>query len=49
VGSEGGELLILGDLFELWQMNLSLMLKKRLVEHLSPTAAAHRPITRIHH
>jgi UDP-2,3-diacylglucosamine pyrophosphatase LpxH/uncharacterized membrane protein HdeD (DUF308 family) len=30
VGSEGGELFILGDLFELWQMNLSLMLTKRL-------------------
>ncbi|WP_437594103.1 metallophosphoesterase [Sorangium sp. So ce1000] len=29
VGSEGGELFILGDLFELWQMNLSLLLVKR--------------------
>ncbi|WP_437282773.1 metallophosphoesterase [Sorangium sp. So ce375] len=29
VGSEGGELFVLGDLFELWQMNLSLLLVKR--------------------
>jgi UDP-2,3-diacylglucosamine pyrophosphatase LpxH/uncharacterized membrane protein HdeD (DUF308 family) len=29
VGREGGELFILGDLFELWQMNLSLLLVKR--------------------
>ncbi|WP_437873220.1 metallophosphoesterase [Sorangium sp. So ce363] len=29
VGSEGGELFILGDLFELWQMNLSLLFVKR--------------------
>lgn len=30
VGSEGGELFILGDLFELWQVNLSLLFMKRL-------------------
>ncbi|WP_437820757.1 DUF308 domain-containing protein [Sorangium sp. So ce1078] len=29
VGSEGGELFVLGDFFELWQMNLSLLLVKR--------------------
>lgn len=29
VGGEGGELFILGDLFELWQMNLSLLFVKR--------------------
>lgn len=29
VGAEGGELFILGDLFELWQMNLSLLLVRR--------------------
>ncbi|WP_438020909.1 UDP-2,3-diacylglucosamine diphosphatase [Sorangium sp. So ce315] len=29
VGSEGGELFLLGDIFELWQMNLSLLLVKR--------------------
>lgn len=29
VGSEGGELFVLGDLFELWQMNLSLLLVRR--------------------
>ncbi|AUX26722.1 hypothetical protein SOCEGT47_072920 [Sorangium cellulosum] len=29
VGGEGGELFVLGDLFELWQMNLSLLLVKR--------------------
>ena len=29
VGSEDGELFILGDLFELWQMNLSRLLAKR--------------------
>ncbi|WP_437738066.1 metallophosphoesterase [Sorangium sp. So ce1335] len=29
VGSEGGELFLLGDVFELWQMNLSLLLVKR--------------------
>lgn len=36
VGAEGGELFILGDFFELWQMNLSrLMVKRqRLIEHL---------------
>src|SRR5262252_4197350 len=37
VGSEGGELFILGDLFELWQMNLSKLFVKRreLLDHFS--------------
>jgi UDP-2,3-diacylglucosamine pyrophosphatase LpxH/uncharacterized membrane protein HdeD (DUF308 family) len=37
VAREGGELFILGDLFELWQMNLSLLLLKRraLLDHLA--------------
>ncbi|MBX3191892.1 MAG: DUF308 domain-containing protein [Labilithrix sp.] len=30
VGAEGGELFVLGDLFELWQMNLSRLCMKRL-------------------
>src|SRR5262249_3782890 len=29
VGSEGGELFVLGDLLELWQMNLSVLFVKR--------------------
>jgi UDP-2,3-diacylglucosamine pyrophosphatase LpxH/uncharacterized membrane protein HdeD (DUF308 family) len=37
VGAEGGELFILGDLFELWQMNLSLLLVKRreILDHFA--------------
>jgi UDP-2,3-diacylglucosamine pyrophosphatase LpxH/uncharacterized membrane protein HdeD (DUF308 family) len=37
VGAEAGELFILGDLFELWQMNLSLLLVKRreLLDHFA--------------
>lgn len=37
VASEGGELFVLGDLFELWQANLSLMLVKRreLLDHFA--------------
>ena len=35
VGAEGGELFILGDLFELWQMNMSRLFVKRreLLDH----------------
>jgi UDP-2,3-diacylglucosamine pyrophosphatase LpxH/uncharacterized membrane protein HdeD (DUF308 family) len=37
VGAEGGELFILGDLFELWQVNLSLLFVKRreVLDHLA--------------
>ncbi len=37
VGSEGGELFVLGDLFELWQMNLSVLFVKRraLLDHFA--------------
>ena len=37
VGSQGGELIILGDLFELWQMNLSLLMLRRreILDHLA--------------
>jgi UDP-2,3-diacylglucosamine pyrophosphatase LpxH/uncharacterized membrane protein HdeD (DUF308 family) len=45
VGSEGGELFILGDLFELWQMNLSLMLTRRLelLNHFAEVRATFVP------
>jgi UDP-2,3-diacylglucosamine pyrophosphatase LpxH/uncharacterized membrane protein HdeD (DUF308 family) len=45
VGSEGGELFILGDLFELWQMNLSLLLVKRreLLDHLAALPLVYVP------
>jgi UDP-2,3-diacylglucosamine pyrophosphatase LpxH/uncharacterized membrane protein HdeD (DUF308 family) len=45
VGAEGGELLVLGDLFELWQMNLSLLFVKRreLLDHLASVDLAYVP------
>lgn len=45
VGAEGGELFILGDLFELWQMNLSLLLVKRreLLDHFASLDVAYVP------
>ncbi|HEX8794657.1 MAG TPA: DUF308 domain-containing protein [Polyangiaceae bacterium] len=45
VGGEGGELFILGDLFELWQMNLSLLLVKRreLLDHFASLDVAYVP------
>ena len=45
VGSEGGELFILGDLFELWQMNLSALLVKRreILDHLAALPLAYVP------
>jgi uncharacterized membrane protein HdeD (DUF308 family)/UDP-2,3-diacylglucosamine pyrophosphatase LpxH len=45
VGSEGGELFILGDLFELWQMNLSVLLVKRreILDHLAALALVYVP------
>jgi UDP-2,3-diacylglucosamine pyrophosphatase LpxH/uncharacterized membrane protein HdeD (DUF308 family) len=45
VGSERGELFILGDLFELWQMNLSLMITRRLelLDHLARLKATFVP------
>ena len=45
VGSEGGELFILGDLFELWQMNLSLLLVRRreILDHLAALAPVYVP------
>jgi UDP-2,3-diacylglucosamine pyrophosphatase LpxH/uncharacterized membrane protein HdeD (DUF308 family) len=45
VGSEGGELFILGDLFELWQMNLSNLLVKRreILDHLAALRVVYVP------
>jgi UDP-2,3-diacylglucosamine pyrophosphatase LpxH/uncharacterized membrane protein HdeD (DUF308 family) len=45
VGSEGGELFILGDLLELWQMNLSRLLVKRreLLDHLATLPLVYVP------
>lgn len=45
VGAEGGELFILGDLFELWQMNLSSLLVKRreLLDHFASLDVAYVP------
>jgi uncharacterized membrane protein HdeD (DUF308 family)/UDP-2,3-diacylglucosamine pyrophosphatase LpxH len=45
VGAEGGELYILGDLFELWQMNLSLLLVKRreILDHLAALRLVYVP------
>jgi UDP-2,3-diacylglucosamine pyrophosphatase LpxH/uncharacterized membrane protein HdeD (DUF308 family) len=45
VGHEGGELFILGDLFELWQMNLSLLLVKRreLLDQLAALPVVYVP------
>jgi len=45
VGAEGGELFILGDLFELWQMNTSRLLVKRreLLDHLATVEVAYVP------
>ncbi|MGK3993768.1 DUF308 domain-containing protein [Sorangium sp. So ce1024] len=45
VGSEGGELFLLGDVFELWQMNLSLLLVKRraLLDHLAALRLVYVP------
>jgi UDP-2,3-diacylglucosamine pyrophosphatase LpxH/uncharacterized membrane protein HdeD (DUF308 family) len=45
VGAEGGELFILGDLFELWQMNLSSLLVKRreLLDHFASLDVAYIP------
>jgi UDP-2,3-diacylglucosamine pyrophosphatase LpxH/uncharacterized membrane protein HdeD (DUF308 family) len=45
VGGEDGELFILGDLFELWQMNLSLLLVKRLevLDHLAELRLVYVP------
>lgn len=45
VGAEGGELFILGDLFELWQMNLSRLFVQRreLIDHLAAAGAVYVP------
>ncbi len=45
VGAEGGELFILGDLFELWSMNLSLLLARRreILDHLATLSVAYVP------
>jgi UDP-2,3-diacylglucosamine pyrophosphatase LpxH/uncharacterized membrane protein HdeD (DUF308 family) len=45
VGAEGGEIVILGDLFELWQMNLSRILVHRLpvLEHFAQLPLAYVP------
>lgn len=45
VEREGGELFVLGDLFELWQMNLSLLLVRRraLLDHLAAVGAVFVP------
>ncbi len=45
VGSEGGELFILGDLFELWQMNLSSLLVKRreILDHFASLDVVYVP------
>jgi UDP-2,3-diacylglucosamine pyrophosphatase LpxH/uncharacterized membrane protein HdeD (DUF308 family) len=45
VGEEGGELFILGDLFELWQMNLSLLLVRRreILDHLAALRSVYVP------
>lgn len=45
VGSEGGELVILGDLFELWQMSLSRLFVKRreILDHLATLPLVYVP------
>ncbi|MFT3773630.1 MAG: metallophosphoesterase [Minicystis sp.] len=45
VGAEGGELFILGDLFELWQMNMSLLFVRRreLLDHLAAVPLVYVP------
>lgn len=45
VGAEGGELFILGDLFELWQMNMSRLFVKRreLLDHLAAVETIYVP------
>jgi UDP-2,3-diacylglucosamine pyrophosphatase LpxH/uncharacterized membrane protein HdeD (DUF308 family) len=45
VGAEGGELFVLGDLFELWQMNLSRLLLRRrpILDHLAAVGAVYVP------
>jgi UDP-2,3-diacylglucosamine pyrophosphatase LpxH/uncharacterized membrane protein HdeD (DUF308 family) len=45
VGAEGGELFILGDLFELWQVNLSRLFVKRreLLDHLAALRVVYVP------
>ncbi len=45
VGGEGGELFILGDLFELWQMNMSLLFVKRMeiLDHLAALDVTYVP------
>jgi UDP-2,3-diacylglucosamine pyrophosphatase LpxH len=45
VGSEGGELVILGDIFELWQMNTSLVLLRRreFLDHVASLRFAYVP------
>lgn len=45
VGAEGGELFILGDLFELWQMNLSRLFVERreILDHLAAVKAVFVP------
>lgn len=45
VGSEGGELFVLGDLFELWQVSLSRLFVKRreLLDHLATLPLVYVP------
>jgi len=45
VGSEGGELFVLGDLFELWQMNMSRLFVKRreVLDHLATLDVVYVP------
>jgi UDP-2,3-diacylglucosamine pyrophosphatase LpxH/uncharacterized membrane protein HdeD (DUF308 family) len=45
VGGDGGELFVLGDLFELWQMNMSLLLVRRreILDHLATLALVYVP------
>lgn len=45
VGAEGGELFILGDLFELWQMNMSRLFVKRreLLDHFAAVGVVYVP------
>ncbi|HVH45179.1 MAG TPA: UDP-2,3-diacylglucosamine diphosphatase, partial [Labilithrix sp.] len=44
-GNEGGELFVLGDLFELWQMSLSLLFVKRreVLDHLASLPLVYVP------
>lgn len=45
VGSERGELFVLGDLFELWQMNFSRMMihRREVLDHLASTDVTYVP------